>query len=117
MITTKSIYKPPNSHDGYRILVERYWPEGVVDEESAIDFWLQEIAPSDDLKKLYSGDLKKWSEFKAKYFEELEDKKSAIMIIVNRAREGDVTLLQASGRDIYTPGEAIREFIYRNYNL
>lgn len=38
-----------------------------------MDLWLREIAPSDDLRKWFSDDSRKWEMFKTKYREELEE--------------------------------------------
>jgi uncharacterized protein YeaO (DUF488 family) len=50
MIKIKRIYDPISKDDGKRILVDRLWPRGVKKEKAAIDEWLKDIAPSDELR-------------------------------------------------------------------
>ncbi len=45
-IFIKRIYAPAAVNDGWRVLVDRLWPRGVRREETALDHWLKEIAPT-----------------------------------------------------------------------
>ena len=74
MIKIKRIYEDPVETDGYRILIDRLWPRGVTKKRAKIDLWLKEVTPSDKLRKWYSHDPQKWSEFQNKYKTELIDK-------------------------------------------
>lgn len=78
MIKTKRIYDAASTDDGFRILVDRLWPRGVSKEKAHLDLWLKEVAPSTTLRKWFGHDPAKWSEFKKKYKEELQDKKEMI---------------------------------------
>jgi len=71
MIQAKRVYNEPKKTDGFRILVDRLWPRGVSKEDAKVDLWLKEIAPSDNLRKWFSHDPKKWSGFKKNYKGEL----------------------------------------------
>jgi uncharacterized protein YeaO (DUF488 family) len=71
MISTKRIYEPADSNDGYRILVDRLWPRGVSKEKAALDLWFKEIAPSPELRIWFGHDPKRFSEFAARYKQEL----------------------------------------------
>jgi uncharacterized protein YeaO (DUF488 family) len=73
-LKTKRVYDRPQKGDGYRILVDRLWPRGVKKERAAINEWLKEIAPSDDLRKWFGHDPSRWQEFERRYFEELREK-------------------------------------------
>lgn len=74
MIKTKRIYEPSDENDGFRILVDKLWPRGVSKEKANLNLWMKEIAPSDDLRKWFSHDPKKWNEFKTRYRGELKGK-------------------------------------------
>lgn len=63
MIRIKRIYDKPDKNDGFRILVDRLWPRGISKENAKIDLWLKEIAPSNELRKWFSHDPKKWTIF------------------------------------------------------
>jgi len=79
VIKIKRVYDPPSEEDGFRILVDKLWPRGVSKEKANVDLWLREIAPSDDLRKWFSHDPKKWEEFKRKYERELKDKQNCFI--------------------------------------
>src|SRR5690242_17879373 len=69
-VKIKRAYEKPSAADGERVLVDRLWPRGLKKEESRIDHWLKNLAPSDQLRKWYhSSD--NWHLFKKRYFKEL----------------------------------------------
>jgi len=72
MINIKKVYDLSTKEDGFRILVDRLWPRGISKEKAKVDLWLKEIAPSDDLRKWFAHDPKRWEEFKSKYELELK---------------------------------------------
>ncbi|HEX4156588.1 MAG TPA: DUF488 family protein [Acidobacteriaceae bacterium] len=78
MITIKRAYEKAASKDGVHILVDRVWPRGVTKEALNADLWLKEVAPSTALRKWFSHDPAKWTEFQHKYFAELNANKSAL---------------------------------------
>jgi uncharacterized protein YeaO (DUF488 family) len=86
MILTKRVYDPRSRSDGKRILVDRFLPRGIKKEESAIDDWLKEIAPSDMLRQWFGHDPAKWPEFKQKYKKELRDKTEILGRLRNEAK-------------------------------
>src|SRR5512135_2877811 len=93
MLKVKRIYDPPSRWDGKRIYVDRLWPRGLKKEEAKMDEWLKEIAPSDALRKWFSHDPAKYSEFKRKYARELQEKKDILERIKQEAKKETVTLL------------------------
>lgn len=78
MIKIKRVYEVPSNEDGYRILVDRLWPRGIAKEKAEIDLWMKEVAPSDVLRKWFSHDPEKWTEFKKRYAEELAAKQELL---------------------------------------
>lgn len=117
MIRIKNAYEPYDTGDGYRILVDRDWPPGLINDDAGIDFWIQDIAPSPKLRDWFGNDPNKWEEFKGKYFAELTNKRELVEIITNRIPNGLVTLLYASKQPKYNHAEALKEFIYAHFNL
>jgi uncharacterized protein YeaO (DUF488 family) len=61
VIQLKRAYEPPESDDGFRVLVDRLWPRGVSKSAARIDLWLKEIAPSAVLRQWFGHDLAKWN--------------------------------------------------------
>lgn len=49
VIETKRIYEPKNIMDGYRVLVDSYWPRGFTHSSANVDIWKKELAPSKEL--------------------------------------------------------------------
>ena len=78
MFSIKRIYEVADEKDGARVLVDRLWARGISKEKAQLDLWLKDIAPSDDLRKWFSHDPKKWNEFEKKYRAELTTKPELI---------------------------------------
>ena len=83
-----------------RVLVDRLWPRGV--RREAVDVWMREVAPSDELRRWFSHDPARWEEFKARYWREL-DGNPKVAELLELARRGDVTLLYAARSPTTTP--------------
>ena len=98
MLKLKRAYEKPSSADGERLLVDRLWPRGLKKEKAHLDDWLKDLAPSDELRKWFAHDPKRWEEFQQRYFKELEDpdNKSQIEALLKKARQGTVTLVFAA---------------------
>jgi uncharacterized protein YeaO (DUF488 family) len=111
MIKIKRIYEMPTQDDGFRILVDRLWPRGLSKDKAKVDLWLKEIAPSNDLRKWYAHDPKKWFEFKQRYFKELDPKKELVDRILKKIKEGKVTLLFGAREEKFNNAVALKEYI------
>ncbi|AGB03772.1 DUF488 domain-containing protein [Methanoregula formicica] len=93
MIRVKRVYDPPQSEDGFRVLVERLWPRGMTREMAHLDLWLKEIAPSTSLRKWFAHDPVKWEGFKKRYEGELSEKHDLVSSLTRKSRTIPVTLL------------------------
>src|SRR5215813_10913304 len=89
----KRVYEPPSGDDGIRVLVDRLWPRGLSKPTASVDLWLKDLAPSVRLRRWFNHDPARWTEFKQRYAEELEEKTVGIAALVGAARRGRVTLL------------------------
>ena len=109
----KRIYDPVSPDDGRRVLVDRLWPRGVKKETAAVDEWLKEIAPSDELRKWFSHDPAKWKEFEDRYRSELgrADKKEIIERLRREAKKGKVALLFAAKDTLHNNALVLKEFL------
>ena len=97
-IRVKRVYEAPAETDGQRILVDRIWPRGVSKERAALDVWMKEVAPSDELRRWFGHDRSRWQEFQQRYAAELEARPDLVKELLSIARERPVTLLY-SARD------------------
>lgn len=119
MIKIKRVYEKPSEADGCRILVDRLWPRGLIKEGAKIDLWLKEIAPSNELRKWFNHDPKKWGLFKEKYKKELEGKEEFLEQIKKLEKEkGIVTLLYSAKDEEHNNAvvliEIIKSFVTNN---
>ena len=114
MLKIKRIYKSPEESDGYRILVDRLWPRGVSKEKAKLDLWMKEIAPSNELRKQFNHDPKRWDEFQDKYNEELKDKKELLKQIKEFENDkSNVTLLYGAKNEKNNNAVVLRDTLNR----
>ena len=96
MIKLKRVYERPEITDGVRILVDRLWPRGVRRSTPNIDIWMRDVAPTDELRKWFNHDPKKWVRFKSRYKKELREGKAFEELAEFCARNDPVTFLYAT---------------------
>jgi uncharacterized protein YeaO (DUF488 family) len=89
----KRAYEEPANDDGARILVDRLWPRGLTKAKASIDLWLKDIAPSTELRKWFAHDPAKWTEFQARYKQELKHHTDQLALLKQKAAKGPVTLI------------------------
>ena len=112
MIKIERIYSNPGANDSsFRILVDRLWPRGLSKDEVKVDLWQKDIAPSNSLRKWFSHDSKKWDEFKARYFKELEKNSESVNTILDKIKEGSVTLLYGTKEEKFNNAIALKEYL------
>ncbi len=112
MIKIKRIYEKPEKSDGYRVLVDRLWPRGVSKEKAALDLWLKDIAPSNELRKWFGHDPKKWPEFQKKYKAEIAANKEVFNQLKEIAKkEKQFTLLYAAKDEMYNEAVIIKDLL------
>ncbi len=94
-IRIKSIYDPVAPDDGLRFLIEQHIPEDVKEEELELSGWVKELAPSPDIRAIFSGDEDSWKRFRRLYYQMLLDpsREFHISMLTERARNEDITLV------------------------
>lgn len=110
-LALKRAYDPPAASDGKRLLVERLWPRGIKKEALKADAWLRDVAPSAELRKWFSHDPEKWTEFQRRYRAELDKHPEAWQEILTAARAGKVTLLFSSHDTEHNNVVALRDYL------
>ena len=111
MFKLKRAYEKPAEGDGFRVLVERLWPRGRKKEELALDLWLQEIAPSPELRRWFSHDPQKWDEFCRRYWGELQGKTEEVRLLEEKGKAGTVTLVYGSRDEEHNAAVALKKFL------
>jgi uncharacterized protein YeaO (DUF488 family) len=70
-IAVKRVYEKPTRADGNRVLVDRLWPRGLAKKDAALDAWMKELAPSDELRRWSHEHREAWQMFRKRYLKEL----------------------------------------------
>lgn len=110
MLKIKRIYEVPEESDGFRILIDGFWPEGLSKAEAKVDLWLKEIAPTKDIDEWAEDDHKHFDEFKEKYRDKLRKKKTLIKIIRDTEKEKrTVTLLYSTPNPEHNTAAVLKE--------
>jgi uncharacterized protein YeaO (DUF488 family) len=111
----KRAYEQPGAGDGYRVLVDRLWPRGASKEALALDAWMKEIGPSDDLRRWFGHDAARWKEFAARYRDELRRPEAAKLVdeLVAHAKEAPITLVYGAKDELHNQAVVLRGVIER----
>ncbi|WKD50054.1 DUF488 domain-containing protein [Microbulbifer spongiae] len=116
-IKIKRVYEEAKEEDGERVLVDRLWPRGLSKGKGKIDKWIKEIAPSNELRKWYGHDPKKWLEFKIRYFDELNKKRALLEQFCAEVSNQSVTLLFSSKELKLNNAVALKEYLESIINV
>lgn len=109
-IWPRRAYDEPVQNDGFRVLVDRLWPRGVSKNKIRIDDWMRDLAPSTELRKRFHHQSGEWTEFKKLYFGELEEKRDLWEKLLEKAKDGRVTLIYGSKNEKQNNDAALKEF-------
>ena len=113
-VALKRVYEPPSRGDGARILVDRLWPRGLTKAAAAVDQWLRDLAPSDELRRWYHTQPGHWTTFRKKYLKELSypEAESALRELYLLAhKKKRVTLLFASKNEDQNNAAVLKELL------
>jgi uncharacterized protein YeaO (DUF488 family) len=111
VIKLKRAYEVPESGDGFRVLVDRLWPRGVSKDSARIDLWFKEIAPSTALRKWFGHDPLKWTRFRDRYFEELDNNPEAVKQLSEHVHHGMVTLVYGAKEQEHNHAVVLKEYL------
>lgn len=113
-VSIKRVYEPAERSDGVRLLVDRLWPRGLTKEKAAIDEWLRDLAPSNELRRWYHARPGEWEAFRKKYLKELAqpEPQQALHRLYDLAhRETQLTLLFASKNESLNNAVVLKELL------
>jgi uncharacterized protein YeaO (DUF488 family) len=110
-IALKRAYEAPSPGDDQRVLVDRLWPRGVSKEKLNIAEWYRTVAPSSALRIWFGHDPARWTEFKKRYFAELESHTENWRPIAGWAIKGKVTLVYGARDTEHNDAVALKEFL------
>ncbi len=113
-IKTARIYEENKEAGAYRFLVDRLWPRGISKEKAGLEDWLKDWAPSNDLRKWFDHEPEKWTEFKKKYHEELDQKQEAIKNYIDGLdKRKSILFLYASKNKEYNHANVLKSYVER----
>lgn len=104
-------YEPASPDDGYRVLVDRLWPRGISKENARFDEWLQEIAPSNELRRWFHKNHTERDEFRKRYFAELAPHEATLRRLVDIARRQRLTLVYSSKHEDFNNATVLKEYL------
>lgn len=110
-IQIKRAYEPPEATDGRRILVDRLWPRGLSKDGAKIDYWAREISPSTELRRWYGHDPEKWTEFKSRYFAELDANPDGVEALLRNMAAPTTTFVYSSKEARLNNAVALKEYV------
>lgn len=115
-VVVKRVYEPVSTSDGARVLVDRLWPRGLTKADAALDDWLRDLAPSDELRRWYHARPGYWASFRKKYLHELTrpEADEALRWLYQLAhRRKRLTLLFASKNETSNNAVVLKELLER----
>ncbi|BAN47345.1 DUF488 domain-containing protein [Metapseudomonas resinovorans] len=111
MIHFKRVFEAAQATDGRRVLVDRLWPRGCRKDALGLDAWLREVAPSEGLRKRFCHDPTLFAEFRLGYRAELAAHPEHWQMLLELARQGDLTLLYAAKDEHHNNARVLAEFL------
>ena len=110
----KRVYEDASRADGQRILVDRLWPRGLSKGQAALDAWLRDLAPSDELRHWFHARPETWLTFRKRYLKELAAPEAAEALdeLYRLARrKKNLTLLFASRNEHHNNAVVLKELL------
>ncbi len=128
-VAIKRVYEAASRGDGARVLVDRLWPRGLTKARAAVDVWLRDLAPSDELRRWYHARSNhdrldnarperqqdsQWPNFRKKYLKELAqpEAEDALLRLYQLAHKRKrLTLLFASKNETHNNAVVLKELL------
>ncbi len=113
-VSLKRVYEKPAAKDGARVLVDRLWPRGLKKADAALDAWMKELAPSNELRQWFHAHPQQWSKFRQRYLKELgtEEARSGLEQLHQLERQRrQLTLLFASKNLVHNNAVVLKQLV------
>ena len=113
-VAIKRVYEPASRTDGARILVDRLWPRGLAKTRAAVDEWLRDLAPSEELRRWFHARPDYWLTFRKKYLKELSQPEAELALrrlyeLAHKKKR--LTLLFASKNETHNNALVLKELL------
>lgn len=110
-VKLKRAYESPAAADGTRVLIDRLWPRGISKKKAALDQWMRDIAPSNQLRKWFGHDPARWNEFRRRYAAEVHKNPHLLEQLRSVARDGPITLVYSARDEAHNDAIVLRDLI------
>jgi uncharacterized protein YeaO (DUF488 family) len=112
MIQLKRAYELPAPSDGFRVLVERFWPRDLDEKHAKLDLWLKDVAASKKLHDAFGENIDpgRWEEFQSLYWKELKNKRKSIRLLRGKNEEGILTPVHAAHNSDHSGAAVLKRF-------
>ncbi len=112
-IVIQRAYDDPTPHDGYRVLVDHFWPRGRSKDALKLDEWARDIAPSAELIHWFGHQPERWQEFHERYRKELAEPAQRERLQALRAAAGEqrITLVYGARSETENQAAVLREVL------
>ena len=112
-IELQRAYDDPTPHDGYRVLVDRFWPRGRSKDVLKLDDWARDLAPSADLIHWYGHVPERWPEFRRRYRAELatDEQRERLHALLDAAGRQRITLVYGARTPTENQAVVLREVL------
>ncbi|MBS0313370.1 MAG: DUF488 family protein [Proteobacteria bacterium] len=110
-IALQRAYDEPGPHDGYRVLVDHFWPRGRKKEALRLDQWARELAPSAELIHWYGHAPERWEGFRTRYLAELatSEQQERLHALLHAAQGKPITLVYGARTETGNQAIVLRE--------
>ena len=114
-IRLRRAYDDPGANDGYRVLVDRYWPRGRSRVALKLDEWARELAPEAALIQWFGHKPERWDEFRQRYGAWLKEPAQLQRLagLLRAADGGVLTLVYGARNETRNQAVVIREALIR----
>ena len=110
-IAIRRAYDEPTPRDGYRVLVDRFWPRGRSKEVLVLDEWARDLAPSRPLIAWFHHEHARWEDFRTRYHAELADpsQQERLQVLLAAAGRRRITLVYGARSETENQAVVLRE--------
>ena len=112
-IVLQRAYEDPGAHDGYRVLVDHFWPRGRSKDVLRLDEWARELGASAELIHWYGHVHERWPEFRERYRKELaqDAQKERMRALLKAAGKQRITLVFGARTETENQAVVLREVL------
>ncbi len=112
-IVLQRAYEEPTAQDGYRVLVDHFWPRGCSKDALKLAQWARELAPSADLIHWYGHVPERWPEFRKRYRAELATaaQRERMHELLESAGRQRITLVYGARTETENQAVVLRELL------